>query len=254
MVSSANGASPATVSLAPSAEPTQSVNIQGGSIGTVAVSGDLATMAAAQIQADGKSVSIQSMGESTTVSFQVGNTTVTVTVSGNAQDVTVTRDPATGALTIETQGAAGAEVTVELEDKQTGLSTSYDVNNGTSATSTTSIALPTSGWTGTEPPAATSQVGGSSSTLAGSHCGNNIKDSGETDIDCGGMCGSCSAGQGCLVAGDCESGACNINSKTCAVPSADGIKKWPRNRHRLRRLDQRRYAALRQWQSVYRKL
>lgn len=39
-------------------------------------------------------------------------------------------------------------------------------------------------------------------------CSNGTRDQGETDIDCGGACGPCSAGRTCAADADCASGAC----------------------------------------------
>lgn len=54
-------------------------------------------------------------------------------------------------------------------------------------------------------------------------CSNGIKDSGETDIDCGGSCDACKAGDSCLADSDCTSMNCLRNicqESTCD----DGIK------------------------------
>jgi len=45
-------------------------------------------------------------------------------------------------------------------------------------------------------------------------CENNKKDSGESDIDCGGSCTGCSAGQVCNQNADCLSGICSIDAQT----------------------------------------
>ncbi len=49
-------------------------------------------------------------------------------------------------------------------------------------------------------------------------CSDNIKNQDETDIDCGGRCGSCTNGRSCLINFDCQSNYCNPN-KICSVPS-----------------------------------
>jgi hypothetical protein len=44
----------------------------------------------------------------------------------------------------------------------------------------------------------------------------------ETDVDCGGSCGPCDNGQGCLVPEDCSSGACE--GEVCVSPTCgDGV-------------------------------
>jgi hypothetical protein len=48
-------------------------------------------------------------------------------------------------------------------------------------------------------------------------CDNQVVDSTETDIDCGGDCKPCTTGQACLVPRDCESSICE--SEVCAAPS-----------------------------------
>jgi hypothetical protein len=55
------------------------------------------------------------------------------------------------------------------------------------------------------------------------HCKNNAKDSGETDIDCGGIgvnsgCLKCLPGKSCTSGLDCWSSICNSNGK-CEAPS-----------------------------------
>lgn len=49
-----------------------------------------------------------------------------------------------------------------------------------------------------------------------SHCENNVKDSDETDVDCGGsQCAKCGNGKSCSSVDDCSSGACD-NNGVCA--------------------------------------
>jgi len=48
------------------------------------------------------------------------------------------------------------------------------------------------------------------------HCGNRVKDDGETDIDCGGSCPPCSNGKSCLVNSDCQSNYCD-DSNICSI-------------------------------------
>lgn len=49
-------------------------------------------------------------------------------------------------------------------------------------------------------------------------CANKVIDGDETDIDCGGTCGRCSAGRKCKVAADCASTNCEANRcATCPI-------------------------------------
>lgn len=54
-------------------------------------------------------------------------------------------------------------------------------------------------------------------------CANMVKDSGEADIDCGGLCSQlCATGSSCITDTDCASGTCDAN--TCQLPTCtDGI-------------------------------
>jgi len=61
------------------------------------------------------------------------------------------------------------------------------------------------------------------------HCADGLKDSDETDVDCGGSCGATCKDTGpqqvCKVAGDCISGVCNGNPLRCQPPTCtDGVK------------------------------
>ena len=57
-------------------------------------------------------------------------------------------------------------------------------------------------------------------------CYNYAKDSGETDIDCGGPCDTkCQTGQSCLVGGDCWSLVCDSATGKCLNPTcSDGVQ------------------------------
>ncbi|MCB9734948.1 MAG: hypothetical protein H6745_20365 [Deltaproteobacteria bacterium] len=55
-------------------------------------------------------------------------------------------------------------------------------------------------------------------------CSNSLKDGTETDVDCGGSCGPCTAGQVCSVNGDCTSFNCNLESRCVAPSCSDGIR------------------------------
>jgi hypothetical protein len=48
-------------------------------------------------------------------------------------------------------------------------------------------------------------------------CADEVKNGGETDVNCGGPCTPCAVDQACLVAGDCASGVCK--GDVCAAPS-----------------------------------
>ena len=54
-------------------------------------------------------------------------------------------------------------------------------------------------------------------------CGDNVQNGSETGKDCGGGCGPCPDGGGCLMAEDCASEVCTMG--TCAAPlCTDGVK------------------------------
>jgi hypothetical protein len=54
-------------------------------------------------------------------------------------------------------------------------------------------------------------------------CSDNVRNGGETDIDCGGPCPPCADGQSCLTQNDCQSRVCTNN--VCRVPTcSDGVK------------------------------
>lgn len=57
-------------------------------------------------------------------------------------------------------------------------------------------------------------------------CSNGLLDPGETDVDCGGKCDSCSVGKSCVMDDDCSSNFCNAS--VCAPTScADGfVNGW----------------------------
>jgi hypothetical protein len=58
--------------------------------------------------------------------------------------------------------------------------------------------------------------------LARPECANGLRDGDETDVDCGGSCAPCLAGQACAAPKDCSSQVCNAGR--CNAPScADGI-------------------------------
>ena len=56
-------------------------------------------------------------------------------------------------------------------------------------------------------------------SLKPSTCSNKIKDSNETDVDCGGFCEQCEVAQKCLTNIDCKSSFCN--NGVCAAPKCD---------------------------------
>jgi formylglycine-generating enzyme required for sulfatase activity len=53
-------------------------------------------------------------------------------------------------------------------------------------------------------------------TLPPATCMNGVKDSNETDVDCGGSCAPCADGRACAAPADCVDGVCN---GTCQAPS-----------------------------------
>lgn len=59
-------------------------------------------------------------------------------------------------------------------------------------------------------------------------CANNVKDGGETDVDCGGPCPDCGIGEGCSADSDCETGmACGTNNGACFRNSRSQRSCWP---------------------------
>src|SRR5262245_53362256 len=68
-----------------------------------------------------------------------------------------------------------------------------------------------------------SDVDGGDMSALPRNCSNGTKAADETDVDCGGSCGGCSTGKGCMKAADCQSFFCT-NGK-CDPPSCtDGMK------------------------------
>ncbi|NQU98089.1 hypothetical protein HQ533_01365 [Candidatus Woesearchaeota archaeon] len=53
------------------------------------------------------------------------------------------------------------------------------------------------------------------------HCFNEMKDSIETDVDCGGECAACEGAANCLKNEDCISRSCNMITGTCGSPACD---------------------------------
>jgi hypothetical protein len=49
--------------------------------------------------------------------------------------------------------------------------------------------------------------------VAAGTCSDGILNQGETDVDCGGPCPPCAAGQICAEAGDCAAAVCNSNPR-----------------------------------------
>ena len=58
--------------------------------------------------------------------------------------------------------------------------------------------------------------------VAAPTCSDHIKNSDETDIDCGGHCGKCSAGKSCLIGADCTFGCLPHR------PHLRRMQSWPR--------------------------
>ncbi|WP_438004708.1 SUMF1/EgtB/PvdO family nonheme iron enzyme [Sorangium sp. So ce321] len=64
---------------------------------------------------------------------------------------------------------------------------------------------------------------GGSGGSGGASCSNGMKDSNESDLDCGGRCAPCHVGQACAVGSDCESRSC-VGGR-CLEPScSDRVK------------------------------
>ncbi|MBI3178717.1 MAG: DUF1566 domain-containing protein, partial [Deltaproteobacteria bacterium] len=63
-----------------------------------------------------------------------------------------------------------------------------------------------------------SATGGKAGTCQATACTDNKKNGGETDSDCGGPCtAKCAIDKTCAGDGDCQSGACAVNSKKCVA-------------------------------------
>lgn len=64
-------------------------------------------------------------------------------------------------------------------------------------------------------------------TGADATCENRVRDTGETDVDCGGQCGRCADGRHCAVKTDCWSDSCVsgvcVSSGTCTPESESGF-------------------------------
>jgi hypothetical protein len=56
-------------------------------------------------------------------------------------------------------------------------------------------------------------------------CSNGSMDPDETAADCGGPCEECELGEGCLVAGDCESGFCHATNHLCVATHCENADK-----------------------------
>jgi hypothetical protein len=58
-------------------------------------------------------------------------------------------------------------------------------------------------------------------------CRDRLRDGDETDVDCGGSCQPCQAAAACAVAGDCQTGACDVGhcrAPTCSDGLRDGLE------------------------------
>ncbi|PKN58336.1 MAG: hypothetical protein CVU56_06150, partial [Deltaproteobacteria bacterium HGW-Deltaproteobacteria-14] len=62
-------------------------------------------------------------------------------------------------------------------------------------------------------------TGAGSCDTPGECCGDGVPNGDETDVDCGGSCSACGAGQGCAGASDCLSGVCTDG--VCQAPACD---------------------------------
>ena len=64
-------------------------------------------------------------------------------------------------------------------------------------------------------------------TAPADRCNDRVLDGDETDIDCGGLCGTCGAGAPCHAASDCDSGSCDggrCRAPTCSDGHLDGFE------------------------------
>lgn len=55
-------------------------------------------------------------------------------------------------------------------------------------------------------------------------CGDGKRDGNETDLDCGGDCGPCDPGQGCVTSADCTTKVCNAQGACAPASCTDTIK------------------------------
>ncbi|XXT16713.1 SUMF1/EgtB/PvdO family nonheme iron enzyme [Sorangium sp. So ce429] len=65
--------------------------------------------------------------------------------------------------------------------------------------------------------------GGGSGTGGGASCSNGVKDSNESDLDCGGGCAPCRVGQACADGTDCDSLSC-VGGRCLGPSCSDGVK------------------------------
>jgi hypothetical protein len=93
-----------------------------------------------------------------------------------------------------------------------------DASSGASSTTTTSGADETSGSSTMEPILmTTTETPDTTATTAAPSCVDGEVNQDETDVDCGGRCSGCEAGQTCDVDADCASQACVAG--TCVAPT-----------------------------------
>lgn len=66
------------------------------------------------------------------------------------------------------------------------------------------------------------QTSATTKRCAEATCGDNQKNAGESDVDCGGsLCDACEEGAACVVASDCKSRVCDLATATCLPPSCE---------------------------------
>lgn len=111
---------------------------------------------------------------------------------------------------------AGCLTRQHVEATETTSSSSTTTTTGTSETSGSSTTDPIL-MTTTETEAGTSTTTGTPDTTAAPSCFDGVVNQGETDVDCGGPCGGCDAGQACDADVDCASKACVAG--TCVAPT-----------------------------------
>jgi hypothetical protein len=69
----------------------------------------------------------------------------------------------------------------------------------------------------TDPTGGSVDGASSEDTAVPATCSDGVQGEDETDVDCGGSCGPCNNGQGCLVPEDCSSGVCE--EEVCLSPT-----------------------------------
>ncbi len=141
-------------------------------------------------------------------------------------------DPCTDDGFVWKQGKdCGQQISASATDSSTGSasvsatqsSVSDPTDGSASATETASASVGSVSMSASE--SATDSVTETATESGGGGCGNGVKDADETDVDCGGACGStCEVGELCADDGDCITLTCD---GTACIPDpacSDGMK------------------------------